>query len=92
MLPTIPPPGVADDLFREVNDRIMELGERFGFREDPLQLICECEDGSCTQRVSISAAEFAQLRATSGLHLVAEGHARSGRVIRRNGGYIVVGD
>ena len=72
--------------------RILELGQRFGFRGEPLSLVCECEDGSCTERVAISAEEFAELRATAGLHLVADGHVRSGRVIRRNGGYIVVGD
>jgi hypothetical protein len=75
-----------------VNDRILELGERFGSHEEPLELICECEDGSCTDRVSISAEEFAELRAEDGLHLVAEGHSRSGRVVRRRAGYIVVGD
>ena len=75
-----------------MNDRILELGERFGFREEPLELICECENGSCTERVSISAQEFAELRATDGLHLVAEGHTRSGRVVRRSADYVVVGD
>ena len=79
-----PPPSAGDSLFREVNDRILELGERFAFREEPLELICECEDGSCTERVSISAEEFAELRAKDGLHLVSEGHTRSGRVIQRS--------
>jgi hypothetical protein len=90
--PTTPRPIAGDSLFREVNDRILELGERFGFHEEPLELICECEDGSCTERVSISADEFAELRAEDGLHLVAEGHSRSGRMVRRRAGYIVVGD
>jgi hypothetical protein len=91
-LSTTPRPVAADGLFREVNDRILELGERFGFRGEPLELICECENGSCTERVSISAEEFAELRAKDGLHLVSEGHTRSGRVIQRSAGYIVVGD
>ena len=70
----------------------MELGERFGFREEQLALICECENPSCTERVEISPAAFAELRGKVGLHLVAEGHAHSGRVLERGAGYLVVAD
>lgn len=82
----------ADDVFREVNDRIMELGDRFGFRAEQLALVCECEDPTCTERVEISPAAFAELRGKVGLHLVADGHARSGRVAERGHGYLVVAD
>jgi hypothetical protein len=91
-LPPTTPPGESDDFFREVNDRIIELGERFGFREDQLELICECEDAACAERIGIGHAEFAQLRATDGLHLIAEGHERSGRVVDSGDGYVVVAD
>jgi hypothetical protein len=37
-----------EDLFRAVNDRIMELGKQFGVDEEPLELICECENSGCT--------------------------------------------
>jgi hypothetical protein len=93
--PQLPPPqrsDGADDFFREVNDRILELGDRFGFREEALELICECEDAACTGRISIFAAEFAELRDTDGLHLIAEGHGHMGRVVRRGAGYVVVAD
>jgi hypothetical protein len=82
----------ADAFFREVNDRIMELGDRFGFRADQLELICECEDACCTDRVGISAADFAALRGKVGLHLIADGHAHAGRVVGRGDGYLVVTD
>src|SRR4029450_9224513 len=45
--------GGADAFFRQVNDRIVELDDRFGFREELLELICECDDPSCTERVFI---------------------------------------
>jgi hypothetical protein len=93
--PQLPPPlrkNGTDDLFREVNDRIMELGQRFAFPEEQLELICECGDASCTERVSISAVEFAEVRAGDRLHLVVEGHKPPGRVMRRGEGYLVVGD
>jgi hypothetical protein len=82
----------GEDLFREVNDRIMELGKQFGVDEEPFELICECENSGCTDRVQISAAEFAQLRRADGLHLIAPGHLHRGRVVTRGETYLVVAD
>jgi hypothetical protein len=82
----------GDDLFREVNDRIIELSERFAVEGEPLELICECEDSACTDRVEISAADLFQLRNLDGLHLIATGHLRPGRVVRRGKRYLVVAD
>lgn len=82
----------ADDFFREVNDRIVELGDRFGVHEELLELICECDDAACTDRVAISAAAFAELRDADGLHLVAAGHLHPGNVVGRGEGYLVVAD
>jgi hypothetical protein len=82
----------GDDLFREVNDRIVELGPPFGSDEQPLELICECDDSSCTHRVEISAVAFARLRVIEGLHLVALDHVHSGHVVGRSEGYLVVAD
>jgi hypothetical protein len=64
-----------------VNDRIVELDERFGFREELLELICECDDPSCTKRVSIPAAKF-----------VSAGHVHPGQVVGGAEGYVVVAD
>jgi len=82
----------GDDLFREVNDRIMELGMQFGVDEQPLELICECEDSSCTHRVEISAAAFARVRDIERVRLVAADHVHAGRVVGRGDGYLVVAD
>jgi hypothetical protein len=82
----------ADDFFREVNARILELGKRFGFQEERLELICECEDAACTERVCISAEKFAELRDAAGLHLVAAGHSHAGHVVGSGKGYLVVAD
>ena len=75
-----------------MNDRILELDERFGFREELLELICECDNPSCTERVSIPAAKFAELRNTIGLHLVSIGHVHAGQVVGGAEGYVVVAD
>jgi hypothetical protein len=91
-LPQAPRREGADGFFREVNDRILELDERFGFREERLELICECADPSCTERVCIPSAKFAELRDTAGVHLVSARHVHSGQVLGSGEGYVVVAD
>jgi hypothetical protein len=83
---------VSDDFFRQVNDRIVELGERFGFREQVHQLICECDDAGCTERLKIPASEYARARRAQGWHVVAAGHEPSGRIVAHGQGYVVVED
>jgi hypothetical protein len=81
------------EFFREVNNRILELGQMFGLRDvTTLELICECGDGKCTTRLSVPRATYDQLRTTAGRHLVACGHERAGTVVARTNGYVVVAD
>ncbi|HVD12192.1 MAG TPA: hypothetical protein VNB46_03065 [Gaiellaceae bacterium] len=87
-----PPPAALDDFFREVNDRIVELGTRFGFRDDTLELICECDDSACTAHICIPSAEYERVRVSKRRHVVLDGHERSGRVVARRDGYVVVED
>jgi hypothetical protein len=81
-----------DDFFREVNERILELGERFALGEDTLELICECSDTTCTQHVSIACADYEQVREAPGTRVVIAGHEHTCRVVARGGGYVVVSD
>jgi hypothetical protein len=82
----------SDDFFREVNERILELGERFSLGEDTLELICECADTTCTQHLSIACADYAQVREAPGRRVVIAGHEHTCRVVARGGGYVVVSD
>jgi hypothetical protein len=88
---TLPEHG-SDDFFREVNERIRELGERFGLGEDTLELVCECGDTACTQRVSIPCADYEQVRTEPGRRVVRAGHEHVGHVVARTDGYVVVSD
>jgi hypothetical protein len=66
-----------ESLFREVNERIAELEERFGAR-DPNQLllgfVCECATIGCTARVEMSVDEYLFARERPDRFLVAPGH------------------
>ena len=54
--------GLNEAVFREVNERIEDLAEQFNLQDRPLDLICECGDGNCTERISMTHAEYEQLR------------------------------
>jgi hypothetical protein len=77
----------ADDFVREVNENIAQLGERFDLHDEPLELICECGDPSCAERVSVPADEYERLHA-AGRRIVASGHVADASEPRD--GYAVV--
>jgi hypothetical protein len=83
----------TDVVFREVNSRIVELGERFGFRDETLlELLCECGDCSCTERVEIERNVYEQVRRVLGRRVVGPSHARTARAVSAGGSYVVVDD
>jgi hypothetical protein len=80
----------APDFVREVNENIAELGERFGLQEETLELICECGDSTCNERLEIPASEYERLRA-AGCRVVLPGHEHRAEVLEAGGGYVAVG-
>jgi hypothetical protein len=61
-------------IFREVNERIAEIGD--GLPEDgtPLDLVCECSDTACAEQFSIGAGEYEAVRANPRRFLILPGH------------------
>jgi hypothetical protein len=67
--------GLNEAVFREVNERIESLAESFQLpRSEPLDLICECGDASCVQRIRMTTAEYEELRSESHQFAVCPGH------------------
>jgi len=62
-----------ETLFREVNERVQEVGERAGL--DMIDFICECGDADCTAAVSLTESEYEQIRADPLLFAILPGHA-----------------
>jgi hypothetical protein len=84
--------GLNEAVFREVNERIEELADRFELANDPLDLICECGDASCHEPITMSRAEYEQLRANPQNFAVHPGHELPDVeevIAKRNGYYIV---
>ena len=78
-------------LFREVNERIREIGSQF-LVPPPLELICECGDGACSERLEIGVKEYEVIRKSDDLFVVLPGHQPDGveSVRERGCGYVVV--
>jgi hypothetical protein len=82
--------GLNEAVFREVNERIEDLAATFGL--EPLDLLCECGDASCTKRIEMDHKRYEELRSDSTTFAVACGHERPDveEVIARHRSYYIV--
>jgi hypothetical protein len=82
--------GLNEGIFREVNERIAELGEVPHLVE--AEFVCECADASCNEQVRLSQAEYEAVRAEPVRFFVVPGHERAGidRVVEAHEHYLVV--
>jgi hypothetical protein len=66
--------GLNEAVFREVNERIEDLADRFELKDEPLDLVCECGDADCLRRISMTRAEYEELRSDPRQFAVHPGH------------------
>jgi hypothetical protein len=62
-----------EDLFRDVNDRIQRLAADM-LVDDLAQYVCECVDLRCLSQIRATQDEYAEIRRSPVLFLVAPGH------------------
>ena len=68
--------GLNEAIFREVNERIRGLAKLFKWGEpEPLDLVCECRNATCTKRIAISRDEYKAVRAVDTQFALYPGHA-----------------
>jgi hypothetical protein len=65
--------GLNEGLFRQVNEQIESLNERFG-EPDTMSVVCECGDGQCTERIEISLGDYERVREDPLLFVILPGH------------------
>jgi len=58
-------------LFRDANERIVSKHAR---HDEALEIICECGDDDCLERLIVSADEYEQARSDPTLFLAKNGH------------------
>lgn len=66
--------GLNEALFREVNERLRGLNESFGAVTNRMELVCECADPGCAERLTMTVREYEQLRADAEHFVIAPGH------------------
>ena len=83
--------GLNEAVFREVNERIEGLAETFDLNAT-LDLICECGDATCVERISLTRTEYEELRSESHQFAVHSGHEYPDveTVVARLKGYDIV--
>jgi hypothetical protein len=80
----------TEAIFRNVNERIAESAERFD--ADKAELVCECDDRSCTHRLETPLHDYERVRAKPTRFLLAPGHENDAieEVVGRRGRFQVV--
>jgi hypothetical protein len=83
--------GETQTLFREVNDRIFRLDQRFG-PPTTFEIVCECGNEHCFARIPIDRTAYGLVRADHAAFAVIPGHEIESveAVIERHDRYNVV--
>lgn len=84
--------GMNEAVFREVNERINDLAETFDLKSEPLDLVCECGDAKCVQRITMTRREYEELRSDAHRFAVHPGHEIPDveDIVARRKGYDIV--
>jgi hypothetical protein len=84
--------GRNEVLFREVNERLRELGEGFSLVSEGGDFVCECADTSCTEHVRMPLETYEQIRSKPTRFFVIRGHEEPDfeQIIEEQEVYLVV--
>jgi hypothetical protein len=67
---------IADNeaLFRSVNERVEEINETFASMTHAFDIVCECGNIECVDRISVEPQIYERVRADSASFFVVPGH------------------
>jgi hypothetical protein len=84
--------GRNEIVFREVNERLRELGEGFSLISEVAEFVCECATASCTARIQMPLSEYERVRSDPKWFVVVPGHEAFDyeRLVEQGDGYTIV--
>ena len=84
--------GDVQSLFRQVNERVLEVNGSLGPTARLADFVCECRDPECSDRLTLSVAQFDAVRRHASRHVVRPGHVEPGveRTVEVHKGFLVV--
>ena len=78
-------------VFRAVNDKLQRLNESFAALTGTVDIVCECGNLGCVERIVMEAAQYEHVRAHPRWFTIVEGHSLPGEhVVERQGRYEIV--
>ena len=66
--------GRNEALFRDVNERLRELGEGFSLVAEEAEFVCECASTACAERVRMPLSRYEEIRSDAKRFFVIKGH------------------
>jgi hypothetical protein len=77
-------------LFREVNERLLELAE--GYQDGSMEFVCECSQPDCTSTIVMDRADYEAVRREPTSFVIAPGHEilEVEEVITQHDGWMIV--
>jgi hypothetical protein len=84
--------GLNEVLFRDVNERLKEVGTSFSLVAETARFVCECGELGCAEPIEMTLAEYESLRADPKRFAVKPGHEITDveRVVEEREGYFIV--
>ena len=84
--------GHNEALFRLVNERLEDVNDAFGSITGDFEIVCECGDIECDDRIVIARVEYERLRADPLRFAIVHGHIAVGveDVVERRERYSIV--
>lgn len=79
-----------ESVFREVNERIVEVTDTF--EAEGLEILCECSDSRCTTTFKITITEYGAVRSGGTRFALMQGHEDPAmeRVVEQNERFVIV--
>jgi hypothetical protein len=63
-----------ETLFRQVNERLRELGESFSVLAEKADFICECSNERCAEQIQLPLEQYERVRSEPTHFVVIRGH------------------
>ena len=84
--------GLNEAMFREVNERVEDINRSFGSLTDNFDIICECGNTTCTERITVPVADYERVRGNPLHFLLQTGHEDPlvERVIEHHETFVIV--
>jgi hypothetical protein len=79
-------------MFRDVNERVEDMTKTFASDTGTFEIVCECADAACTERLSVATGVYERARSDATHFLLSPGHedATFERVVETFDSYVVV--